>query len=62
MKVAMLKKAMEEVRKEDLLALAKESGAVLLNGLRTLEVSDMGRVVHTASVLEGRAGSFYKLV
>ena len=38
-KVAMLKKAMEEVRKENLLALVNESGAVLLNGLRTLEVS-----------------------
>lgn len=38
-KVAMLKKSMEEVRKGNLLALAKESGEILLSGLRTLEVS-----------------------
>lgn len=36
-KVAMLQKSMEEVQKENLLGLVKESGAVLLNGLKTLE-------------------------
>ena len=41
-KVAMLKRAMEEVRRENMLALAVESGDVLLGGLKALEVSDGG--------------------